>query len=483
MARTTTRKQSKRAKRSNKPANKHGGSKQRNRGPKEIPLDKEKIFEKWAKEHNAAALSEYYFGYELSPTQADIVRTIAWSESKRTVISCMTRYGKTRSVAIAILLYILMNKNKRILLLAPSQSQTTILRNYVAEMITRSSKFSSLLTHATGASLQSEVSKTRITFINGCELITLTAEGKAERLMGWGGDLIVMDESCLINHEVYRSKISRMLGDNPESILVEISNPWHVNNQFYEHWTSPEFTKIHVGYETALQEGRIDLQFLEEQRENLTPIEFQVLYESDFPDESDDGIFNYGRIKEALIPKKVKGEIILGCDVADKGTDRTVIMTARTDGLTYNIEDIYSEAKSENTDISGRLVKMQEEKIAMSINVDSIGIGVGVVSMLKENVKNRHCEIISCHFGQKARDTKRFANKKAEMYFRLKDLFDQGMIHIPEHKQLIKELLSMRWVHTSAGKIKIIDPDRSPDFADALVYTTWRQNRGTYAIG
>ena len=66
--------------------------------------------------------------------------------------------------------------------------------------------------------------------------------------MGWGGDLVILDESCLITEEVYRSKISRMLGDNPDSMLVEIGNPWNRLNQMWKHWNDPIFTKFHIPY-------------------------------------------------------------------------------------------------------------------------------------------------------------------------------------------------------------------------------------------
>ena len=48
------------------------------------------------------------------------------------------------------------------------------------------------------------------------------------------------------------------------------------------------------------------------------------------------------------------------------------------------------------------------------------------------------------------------------------------MIKIPQHKTLLNELLVMKWGFTGTSKIKIIDPEnKSPDFADALVYFCW----------
>jgi len=428
--------------------------------------------------------------FQFTPTkkQKQIIETIAYAQHKRTVISCMTRYGKTHCVAAGTLLYALSHSNKRILLISPTYDQTNIIRNYIGNFIGGSEFYQLMLTYTGKEKQRREMSKRRLVLKNNTELIVLSAEGSGDRLMGFGGDLIILDESCLINGEVYRAKISRMLGDNPNSILIEIGNPWHRDNQMWDHWTDPTFYKIHVGYEIALEEGRISETFLEEQRNELTPLEFTVLYKSDFPEESEDSIFKLSRLVEATNKwrdfKKWRN-VIIGADVADKGKDLTVIIRGRkTYNNEYKVDDIYSEPKSESTDVAGRIIKEKIKHTVDQINIDSIGIGVGVVSMVREGVQKFPCKVTEAHFGKRARDHRRFSNKKAEQYFRLQKLFEDGLISIPDHPKLVGELMSMRWEHTSSGKIKIIDPEsKSPDFSDALVYFIWESGGGAFTIG
>ena len=451
---------------------------------------------------NIGFLCEYYFGVELTPKQREIVKAIVWPDNKRIVISCMTRYGKSFVVSMAILLYIAFHGNKRNLIIAPTIDQSKIIRNYMSNFIINSDQFSDLIDiNLTGLDrLKSEVSKKRITFKNGSELMILSAEGSAERLMGFGADgLVVMDESCLIEYEVYRQKISRMLGDSPESILVEIGNPWNRNNQMYEHWINPKFKKIHIGYKDALKEHRLTQEHLDEQKELLTPMEFEVLYEANFPEEAEDSIFTYKKVQAASLkeikPSEGKVKRIISCDVADKGKDKTVIMWGYEDDGYYVVEDIWTENKSENMAIAGKIVNLYEEKGADYINIDTIGVGVGVVSRVKELLGGK-TTIKACHYGEgvgtsgkeskprtdesladRKSDSgrKRFMNRKAEQYFRLNDLFNEGLITIPKNEHLIKELMKMGWEVSSSGKIKIIDPeDKSPDYADALVYFIWK---------
>lgn len=431
-------------------------------------------------------LTMWMCGFDPTPGQEAIIRVIAWEEHKRVIINCMTRYGKTRSIAVAVGLYILSHENKKILLVGPTYKQTFILRNYIAEIIDSSAQLTALLDKRISGKrrLRQQLSQARITFSNGCELMILSAEGQANRLAGFGGDLIIIDESAQIKKSVYNSKISRMLGDNKDAVLVEISNPWTRENHYFEHWTSARFHKIHIGWTQALAEGRIDPNFLDEQRETLTPMEFSILYESNFPAQAEDALFNYEKI---LIATKAAWTVepkqwTLGCDPADKGRDLTVIFTAWGDGNKWHVHPPFSEAKSEQTAVAGRIVHMSTQNRLTRINID-YGMGAGIISMVKQNLYNKKIPVVSCMFGSGARDKNRFLNAKAEAYFYVAELFNQESIRIPNNDSLVKQLLQIKWRYTSGNKIQIVDPeDKSPDFADALVITLWRQGTTGYYV-
>jgi len=143
--------------------------------------------------------------------------------------------------------------------------------------------------------------------------------------------------------------------------------------------------------------------------------------------------------------------------------------------------DKYAEPKSENTAVAGRINNLIKDFIGKEmkgiVNIDCIGLGTGVFSMVKEFVRDhgyKNVTVVGCHFGERPINKDRFSNKKAENYFRLKEIFDDNMISIPEIRKLTTQLLVMRWERNSSSKIKIIDPDKSPDWADALVYFTWK---------
>jgi len=441
------------------------------------------ILEESLKEKNVAFLTKFYFDIDLTPLQTELVKKIVFEEHKKFSISAMTRWGKSLCVAISVALYFILNKDKTIIFLAPTEQQSMILRDYLAKLIRDCPSLLEIVDLSSVAEerLITQTSKAYQTFKNGCSYRVFTCHDKGENLMGHGlgseGGILIVDEACQISNEAY-TKILRMLGDNIEkSILIELYNPWTRSCKAFEHSNDPDFYKIHVGYLDAIQDGRTTLEFIESQRKEITPLEFTVLYESEFPLESEDSIFNLAKIKMAYRDPLTNGTLIISCDVADKGMDKTVIITGYKLDNNMSAVNIYSESKSENVAVAGRIIDIikRNHPNRMVVNIDCIGVGVGVLSMVKEFASpHRNITVVGCHNGESPiLNPERFLNKKAENYFRLKELFDQGLITIPDHKELVNQLISMRWEFTSASKIRVIDPDKSPDFADALVYFVW----------
>lgn len=477
------------------------------------------------KKRDVQKLCQGFFKVQLTKGQIEIVKAVAFTEHPKLSICAMTRYGKSYCVALGIGLYILLNTNKKISFIAPTKEQAGILRDYMAELISTCdelSKFAHLeWTNKEGFSradrLKQEASKNRVTFKNGCEYRIFTAANEGRALMGFGvgryGGKIIKDEATKLTIAA-DTKISRMIGDNPENTqVVELFNPWERDNRAFDHYCSDDWHKIHIGWEQALEEGRTTELFIEQQRKELTPIEFTVLYDSEFPDQPIDSIFNLARINDAeLKPSQLDifmkdigiisnsmnyneqtvrqskerlkhFRFIISCDVADKGLDETVIYDGFKRDNYYEVLSYYAEPSSENVEIGKKLVRYIEKyidfKMPIDINIDGHGIGTGVVSYVKDQIKAHGWEekvnVRSALFGGKAIDSERYSNKKAENYFRLNAFLNDGQIKLLPIKKLKSQLMAIKWDFTGSEKIKIIDPkEKSPDYADALVYLTWK---------
>ncbi len=96
--------------------------------------------------------------------------------------------------------------------------------------------------------------------------------------------------------------------------------------------------------------------------------------------------------------------------------------------------------------------------------------------------------VVGVNFGSKAQDGDRFYNLKSEIYWNLRNDFEQNTIDIPQHDRLLDELPSLMYEVTSRGLLKIVSKEamkklglRSPDYADALViahYGTYSSQKG-----
>lgn len=417
-------------------------------------------------------------GYVLQDGQLKIVGSVLDPKCKRLIVSAYTQYGKTRAVSIGVLLRTLEQvKKKKIIFIGPTIDQTNIIRNYVSELISADPRLAALVDsprHRSAADLKKEMSKKRLTLKTGWEILTLTAHGAGEepgkQLMGHGGDIIVIDESCLISDEVYRKRISRMWGSNPDAEVIILVNPWHRRNFAFRAWRNPKYKKIHIDWRQGVREGRITEEYVEDQRKELTPYEFKVLYESEFAEDSEDTLIRWEWIERARKKQiQFSGSVhrVWGLDVAEKGVDKTILTSAETDGVHYAARFPMHLTERETMPTANKVSEIVPKD--EQVNVDSIGVGAGVCSRLVELGWNAVSVRVSM-----APDPKddRYLNQKSQRYWQLRRVFEEDLISIPNEPRLLEQLSQMRYEFTAAGKIRIIDPDgKSPDYADSLMLT------------
>ena len=79
------------------------------------------------------------------------------------------------------------------------------------------------------------------------------------------------------------------------------------------------------------------------------------------------------------------------------------------------------------------------------------------------------------HFGGGAKDPQRFRNRRAEMFWGLREVLERGKASLPDDDDVRADLSALRYVFTQDGRIQIESKDdcrkrlgRSPDRADAL---------------
>jgi len=184
---------------------------------------------------------------------------------------------------------------------------------------------------------------------------------------------------------------------------------------------------------------------------------------------SGDFLIAYALIRAAtvrVIPDN--GKCSMGADIARFGDDMTVVIVRR--GLKVTRVEHWS--KQDTTWTSGKIAEIAREESPLSINVDEIGIGAGVVDTLRSN----HFNVTGIVSSEAADKKEIYANKRAELYSNLANSFSTGGISIPDHPKLTSQLSAMKFKFDTHHRKIIESKDdikkrsgRSPDFADALM--------------
>lgn len=167
-------------------------------------------------------------------------------------------------------------------------------------------------------------------------------------------------------------------------------------------------------------------------------------------------------------------EVIMGVDVARFGDDETVIAFRRGRDAAY--ETWLALPKLDTMETAGRVAALIDRHRPDAVFVDETGVGAGVVDRLK----SLQYTIIGVNFGSSPTGLTKVktANKRAEMWQRMKEWLEQGGVRIPNDPSLEVELTGVEYKHDQNNAILLEKKEdmkkrglRSPDRADALALT------------
>ena len=177
-------------------------------------------------------------------------------------------------------------------------------------------------------------------------------------------------------------------------------------------------------------------------------------------------------IEAAALRQAPEGEYerLLSCDVARFGDDATLITHAHIREGFLRVSHQDRRTKQDLMTTTGMLAAAMD--ISTPAYIDSIGLGGGPVDRLRELGYNKAIEVNVAE----AAWTEGRANLRAELYWKLREVFVAGNIAIPADEDLMAELANLRWKQLSNGNIAIEAKadykkrvGRSPDRADSLM--------------
>ena len=279
-------------------------------------------------------------------------------------------------------------------------------------------------------------------------------------------------------HAVRQAEMDAVRRLNPSCLLMT-GNPFATAGVFYDsHHSRRELYR-------TVQIGALDTPNIKEQR-NVVPGmitqediddrreewgEESPLYVGSvlgkFPDNLDDVVVPLWAATEAARRELTsEGPVVLACDVARFGHDKTVVI--RRQGPVARI--LWRVAGHDTMKVAGFLKGYCDQNEVETLVVDDTGVGGGVVDRLKE-VRPGQARVVPFIAGQKADNDTHFANRTAGAWWTMRNAYLSRELDTDDDPAMIGQVSSRRYWVRSDGRIRLQSKDsmyRSPDEADAL---------------
>ena len=303
---------------------------------------------------------------------------------------------------------------------------------------------------------------------------------RPENIEGFGYDIVILNEAGIILKDAYLwdNAIRAMLLDNPKSRAF-IGGVPKGKNKFFElaqkgmrkekEWKNFQFST----YDNPL----LKKEQIDEMVAELGGIDSDVVRQEifgEFLDTTSNALFNLSLIENAFLKEQFinSDDVIFGLDVAREGDDSSVLCIRKG----YNVLDFYRYQIPDTTQLAREIfgVYQRSDIKPVAIFVDSVGVGAGVYDRLREFGLGGVLREAKGSF--KATQDNRYANKRAEMYFTLRDKFN--LLAIKPNDMLKIQLQTISFFFDKKERYLLMPKESikkefgfSPDFADALAMT------------
>ena len=299
-----------------------------------------------------------------------------------------------------------------------------------------------------------------------------------EALQGIHSDhvMLVADEASGVPEAVFEAAAGSMSGHSAVTVLL--GNPVRSSGYFFEthNRLKSEWFTLHVNCEKS---KRVSKEFVREMAikygEESNAYRVRVLGE--FPLSDDDTMIPFSVVEQAMnrdIEVDRFAPMIYGVDVARFGSDKSAL--AKKKG---NV--IIEVKKWRGLDLMQLVGAIKSEYEAeeshdrpVSIYIDSIGLGSGVVDRLRE----LGLPAVGINVSESPAMKGSYINLRAELWGKMKNWLEQRNCVIPKDDDLLADLTAPRYTFNSSGKLRVESKDEmkkrglaSPDMADACILT------------
>lgn len=297
--------------------------------------------------------------------------------------------------------------------------------------------------------------------------------------------IILFDEASSIADVIWETVDKAITDKNTEIIFCAWGNPTRRSGYFRS-----IFTKLAHRWKTKRIDSRdVEITNKEEiqaliEDYGIDSNTVRIRVKGQHPTSDLDALVDFEWLEAAKNREPEEGaEVVIGVDVGRKGKDPSAICI-REGG----VKEIIRLATTDTMKLIGRVVVEAEKHKAKRIYIDEIGVGGGPADRLKELVNEDPAkykfEVVEVNVAHKSKaktkDGKKFKNKKAELYWKVREWFQEGEASVMTHCAMLEEqILNLQWDYTSDGSKIFIEEKKlykqregySPDEFESLMLT------------
>lgn len=317
----------------------------------------------------------------------------------------------------------------------------------------------------------------------GGSRIRLYGADNPDAMRGLYFDGVVLDEVADMKPNVWGEIIRPALADR-SGWAVFIGTP-KGQNLFHELYLNAArdgwFRALYRADETNIMPA----EELAAARETMSDAQYRQEFLCDFSAACDNILITIDLVSDAvgrgLDYRDVMGSPrVIGVDVARFGDDRSVV--CKREGLICH--DMMVVANADNMTFAGMISREIDEFNPDAVFVDA-GRGEGVIDRLRQ----LGYSVVEVNFGSRAIEDKRYANKRSEMWDKVREWLAAGG-QIPNDSRVKSELSAPTYSFDAAGRLVLERKEHikerglpSPDLADALALTFAAPVRSRNACG
>jgi len=309
-----------------------------------------------------------------------------------------------------------------------------------------------------------------------CITATPWSETNSEAFAGLHSTHVIQiyDEASAVADSIWTVSEGALTTDG--AMWFCFGNPTRTTGRFYEcfHKHKHRWSTYNIDCRKARMTNKSQIQeWIDDYGEDSDFVRVRV--RGEFPRQSSTQFISSDCVEDAMERKARKEQFqhmqaVIGVDVARFGSDESIICIRQGD----YVHPLKRFRQIDTMELAGQVyeIVLQYGQTPV-VCVDGVGIGAGVVDRLNQ----MGCQVIDVQSAQKSLDVRTYANKRAELWGKMKDWLMCNAI-LPKDTDLSTQLTSVEYGLNNRLQIQLEskenmrkDGRKSPDLADALAYT------------